>query len=223
MSISFTSGLLRGLVLNLPANFKIKVMPFPLFWTQLRISWEMLFNPVDTLFIPASALPIIYPKKSVVVIHDIAWRYFPESFTWFMRKYLHWSTRFAVRHAKRIIAVSESTKKDVVKFYNADASKVVVIHHGYESPSPLPSPLEGEGGVRGLPNKYILFLSTLQPRKNLEGLIDAFRLLKNEHPELEQKLIVVGKPGWKYDAIIRKIEENKDLILYLNHVSMKTG
>ena len=65
---------------KLPKNFKVKVMPFPVFWTQLRLSWEMLFNPVDALFIPASALPLIHPKHSVVTIHDVAWKYFPESF-----------------------------------------------------------------------------------------------------------------------------------------------
>lgn len=220
--------------LKLPKNFKIKVMPFPVFWTQVRISIEMFLNPVDSLMIPASALPIIHPKKSVVTIHDIGWRYFPDSFTWFMRNFLEWSTSFAVKHASKIIAVSESTKRDIVKFYKIDADKIQVIHHGYEL-SPLIPPIMGEGsrgfpknreailgvprgvGV-GFPNKYILFLSTLQPRKNLEGLIDAFRLLKQEHPDLLHKLVVAGKPGWKYDSIIQKIQANQDIVIYLNHL-----
>jgi hypothetical protein len=58
-------------LLELPKNFSVKVMPFPIFWTQLRISWEMLVHPVDVLLIPASALPLIHPKKSVVTIHDL--------------------------------------------------------------------------------------------------------------------------------------------------------
>ena len=74
--------------LNLPENFKVKVIPFPVFWTQLRISWEMLFHPVDVLFIPASALPVIHPKKSVVTIHDVGWLFFREAFTWFNRNFL---------------------------------------------------------------------------------------------------------------------------------------
>jgi len=200
--------------LKLPKNFKVKVMPFPIFWTQIRISIEMLFNPVDVLMIPASALPLIHPKRSIVTIHDVGWRYFPNSFTWFMRNFLEWSTGFAVRNASRVIAVSEATKNDLMKFYKVDPDKVIVVHHGYEN--------SGQGtahrGELSLPEKYILFLSTLQPRKNLEGLIEAFKLLKMEHPELPHKLVVAGRQGWKYDTIIRKIQENKDLVVYLDYV-----
>lgn len=202
--------------LKLPKNFQVKVMPFPIFWTQLRISWEMLFNPVDVLFIPASALPIIHPKKTVVTIHDLAWKYFPQSFTWFMRNFLEWSTGFAVKRAFRIIAVSESTKKDLVKFYNVDEKKVVVIHHGYENEI---SNIKLQIPNFEIQNPYILFLSTIQPRKNLQGLIEAFRELKQQHPEIEHKLVVVGKPGWKFESIMKEIERNRDIVNYLNHVS----
>jgi glycosyltransferase involved in cell wall biosynthesis len=202
-------------LLNLPANFKVKVIPFPVFWTQIRISWEMLIHPVDVLFIPASALPIVHPKKSVVTIHDIGWRYFPDSFTGFMRKFLEWSTKFAVKNASAIIAVSQSTKKDLIKFYKVDSNKIFVVHHGYEPADRLVS-LSAD---RLLPENYVLFLATLQPRKNLEGLIKAFRLLKTENPDIRQKLVVAGKPGWKFEPILRTMEQNKDIVIYLNHVS----
>ncbi len=206
----------------LPKNFEVKVMPFPVFWTQLRISWEMLFRPVDVLFIPASALPLIHPKKSVVTVHDVAWRYFPGSFTWFMKNFLDVSTRFAARHASRIIAVSESTKNDLIKFYEVVDSKVVVVHHGCESVGEdFKSSQNGRVINPPLQQSYVLFLSTLQPRKNLEGLIDAFRLLKQEHPELPHKLVVAGKPGWKYGSVMQKIQDNPDIVIYLNHLEDK--
>ncbi len=202
---------------GLPSNFKVKVMPFPIFWTQLRISWEIFFHPVDVLMIPASALPLLHPKRAVVTIHDIGWRYFPSSFTWFMRNFLEWSTRFAVKHASTIIAVSESTKADLIKFYKVDAKKIVVVHHGYSIGESDVSERRSIGV--SLPEKYILFLSTLQPRKNLAGLIDGFRLLKQEHPELPHQLVVAGKPGWKFESILSKIDENKDIVVYLNYVA----
>lgn len=192
--------------LQLPKNFTVKVMPFPLFWTQLRLSWEMLMSPVDVLFIPASALPLIHPKKSVVTIHDIAWKFYPETFTPFMRWFLEWSTKFAVTKASRIIAVSHATKQDLIGQYNIAKERVVVVHHGYEEASKLISgyankPISEEVNkqVSGYADKqisnsdnhlikksqnqifkqsvspYILFLSTLQPRKNLGRLIDALR------------------------------------------------
>jgi len=202
---------------TLPENFKIKVLQFPVFWTQIRLSIEQMFHPVDVLLIPASALPLIHPKNSVVTIHDVGWRYFPASFTGFMRNFLEWSTGYAVKHARKVIAVSESTKRDILKFYKADEKKVVVVHHGYEDNWQW---IAGSGVLESsLPPKYILFLSTLQPRKNLEGLIDAFRQLKSEHSELPHKLVVVGRAGWKFEGILEKIEKNKDLVVYLDHVA----
>jgi len=208
--------------LELPKNFQVKVMSFPIFWTQIRISWEMLLNPVDVLFIPASALPIIHPKKSIVTIHDIGWQYFPKSFTWFMRIFLEWSTKFAVKRAYKIIAVSESTKRDIIKFYKANPDKIKVAHHGYGEEIRNPkSEIRNKFQLPNLqiPKKYILFLSTLQPRKNLEGLIKAFRLLKDENPDLPHILVVVGKSGWKFKKILEEINGNRDVVTYLNYVS----
>jgi glycosyltransferase involved in cell wall biosynthesis len=203
--------------LSLPKNFQIKVMPFPIFWTQLRISLEMLLHPVDALLIPASALPIIHPKKSVVTIHDLAWKFYPRTFTWFNRNFLEWSTRFAVKSAKKIIAVSEATKKDLVKFYKINPKKIFVVHHGYDITGQESRVKSQE--LKTLPDKFVLFLGTLQPRKNVEGLIDAFLLLKKEYPDLPHKLVIAGKPGWKYREILEKIDAAKDYVIYFNHVT----
>ena len=92
-----------------------------------------------------------------------------------------------------------------------------MVHHGYDAGASDKSENRRIGAP--LPERYVLFLSTLQPRKNLEGLITAFRQLKAEHPELPHKLVVVGKPGWKYQAILRKIEQNRDIVNYLDYVT----
>jgi glycosyltransferase involved in cell wall biosynthesis len=203
---------------QLPKNFTVKVIPFPIFWTQIRISLEMLLHPVDVLFIPASALPLLHPKKSVITIHDTAWVLYPEAFTGFMRRYLHYSTMFAVRSASTVIAVSEATKKDLVTFYKVPESKVMVVPHGYEPAGKEHYELSPEL-AKLLPEKYVLFLSTIQPRKNLPGLISAFSELKAEHPELPHKLVVVGKMGWRFEESLRAIEAHKDLVVYLDHVA----
>ncbi len=203
--------------LNLPKNFRVKIIPFPFFWTQLRLSFEMLLHPVDVLLVPASALPLIHPKRSIVTIHDLGWRYFPESFTWFMRNFLQWSTGFAAKQANKIVAISESTKNDLIRFYKIKPEKVEVVHLGYEVNRQQTADSKQIGIV--LPEKYVLFLSTLQPRKNLEGLIEAFKQLKKENPELPHKLVVVGKSGWKFESILKKIEYNKSIVNYLNYVS----
>ena len=201
--------------LELPKNFKVKVMPFPIFWTQLRLSWEMVIDPVDSLLIPASAMPVIHPHNSVAVIHDLAWKYFPQSFTKPQLYFLYFFTWFASHFSRKLIAVSQATKNDLVKYYHLPPEKIVVVHHGFEASNPLP----GQGADLRLPDKYVLFLSTLQPRKNLDGLIKAFNQLKSQHPNLPHKLVVVGKPGWKYGLILKLIEQYKEQVVYLNHIS----
>lgn len=202
--------------LKLPKNFKLKVLPFPIFWTQLRLSWEMLFHSPDVLFVPASTLPLIHPR-SVYTEHDVAWIYYPEVFTWYMRQFHRVFSWLARNGATKIISISNSTKKDLVKHYGVNPDKIIVVQHGYTETNHHEYKLE-QALEQRLPEKYILFLSTLQPRKNLEFLIDAFRELKNENPDLPHKLVVVGKPGWKFEGILEKIEANKDIVVYLGHV-----
>lgn len=207
--------------LDLPKNFNLRIIPFPKFWTQLRLSWEMLLHPPDVLFVPASTLPLIHPK-SVYTEHDVAWIYYPEIFTWYMRQFHRVFSWLARNGATKIISISESTKKDLVRYYKVAPDKVVVVPHGYTVTSNVPQEQAHEltpAIAAKLPERYILFLSTLQPRKNLELLIDAFRELKTEHPELPHKLVVVGKPGWKFQEILIKISENTDIVTYLGHIA----
>lgn len=193
---------------DLPKNFTIKIIPFPKFWTQLRISWEMIRHPVDILFIAASALPLWHPKKSVVTVHDVAWKLYPQAFPRSMRNYLEWSTGFAVRNAKKVLAVSEATKKDLTKFYGAKPEKVTVIHLGldknfrsmsYEEVQPV---LDKYGLVY---QKYVLFLGTIQPRKNIIRLVEAFQKLRKQN-HIEEKLAIFGVRGWLWEPILKTIK-----------------
>ncbi|QQS22592.1 glycosyltransferase family 4 protein [bacterium] len=202
--------------LSLPANFKVKVMPFPVFWTQLRLSWEMIWYPPDVLFVPASTLPFVHPK-SVYTEHDVAWIYYPEIFTFYMRWFHRIFSWLARTFSTKIISISENTKQDLIKHYRVNPQKISVVPHGYEETGRDFNNLSPQVADK-LPEKYILFLSTIQPRKNLIGLIDAFKELKSERPELPHKLVVVGKPGWKYEQSLEAMEANKDIVVYLGRV-----
>jgi glycosyltransferase involved in cell wall biosynthesis len=202
--------------LTLPKNFAVKVIPFPIFWTQLRLSWEMLWHPPDVLFVPASTLPLIHPK-SVYTEHDVAWIYYPEVFTFYMRWFHRIFSWLARTSAKKIIAISRATKQDLVNHYKVAPQKIAVVAHGYEAANHQSNELSSEVAKK-LPEKYILFLSTIQPRKNLVGLIEAFAELKQEHPELPHKLVVVGKAGWKYEASFQAMKAYQDIVVYLGRV-----
>jgi glycosyltransferase involved in cell wall biosynthesis len=196
---------------KLPSNFSYKVMPFPIFWTQLRISWEMIWNRPDALFIMASALPLIHPKNSIITIHDLAWEFYPETFGRFMLRYLQFSTWHSCTFSKSVIAVSEQTRKDILKKYKLNPDKVKTIHHGFDIATEIS--YQNQESLK-LPEKFILYLGTLQPRKNIIGLIDAFIAIKDQIPH---KLVLVGGKGWLYDQIMTKIQNHPEVI-YLGYV-----
>jgi glycosyltransferase involved in cell wall biosynthesis len=208
--------------LKLPKNFTIKILgygpiPFPYLWTQIRLSFEMLFFAPDVLFIPAASLPLIHPKKSVITVHDVAWRLYPETFKILKRWYLEYTAWFACRFANTIIAVSSATKDDLVKFYKVDEDKIEIVYHGY-TPGQSNESNQGSEIIQKLPDKYIVYLGTIQPRKNVIGLIDAFTQLKLDHPELPHKLVIAGGMGWKTEQTLEKIKSNSDVI-YLGHIA----
>ncbi len=206
---------------ELPENFSYKVMPFPKFWTQLRISWEMIWHPVDVLFIPASALPLIHPRKSVVTVHDIAFEIFEGIYTGYMNYYQKFVARFAVRFAKKVVTVSENSKQDLIKIYLTDPQKITVTHLGIDTKF-KPMSYEEVQPVLDKYNlvyqKYILFVGTLQPRKNIVRLVDAYQKIRKEN-HAEEKLVIAGQRGWLWEPILKKIKmAAMDGAQYLDYV-----
>jgi glycosyltransferase involved in cell wall biosynthesis len=105
-----------------------------------------------------------------------------------------------------------------MRVWRVGEKRIRVVHHGYTSQSATDLNRESSN-LHQLPEKFVLFLSTLQPRKNLSGLIAAFREFKKAHPEDEHKLVVAGRVGWRAESILEEIERNKDIVVYLNHVT----
>ena len=116
------------------ANFSNRSIPLPRFWTQVRLALEMMTNPPDLLFIPAHTLPVIRPKKlkTVVTIHDLGVEYLKEYHQFPHKLYLGKSTIYASKHADGLIAVSESTKKDLISKLGTKPEKIRVIYEGFD-------------------------------------------------------------------------------------------
>ncbi len=133
--------------------------------------------------------------------------------------YLDWSTRYALRHAKRIIAVSEFTKQELIRVYKADESKISVVYNGYNQD--YCQKLESEKIARVLDNyglgfPYILYVGRLEKKKNIKLLIESFALLKEKYPEIREKLLLIGLAGYGYDELKYVIEEynlNREVII----------
>ncbi len=156
--------------------------PFPM-WTQIRLAAEMALNKPDVLFIPVHVLPLIHPKNSVVTIHGLEYEYCPKTYPYNHLKYLRWSTKYTLKHARKIIAVSENTKKDLIELYKGNPDKIEVVYHGFKHVRPLGSNINMD--------PYILFIGRIEIRKNIHGLIKAFELLKKRY-KVPHKLVLAG-------------------------------
>lgn len=182
----------------LPDNFEYKFMHSPLAWTQFRLSLEMIRVMPSVLFIPVHVLPIIHPFNSVVTLHGLEYEQYPQMYPNKVMKYLRWSTKFAVKRAKTIIAVSEKTKKDLIDKYGVSPEKIEVIYHGVDYPKKI---------TKERTYKYILYVGRLEIKKNIFTLIEAFEILKRNH-KIPHKLVLVGPEGFGFDQISRKINSS---------------
>jgi glycosyltransferase involved in cell wall biosynthesis len=185
-------------------------IPFPRLWTHLRLSAEMLFRPPDVLFVPSHVLPLIHPRRSVVTVHDLGHRYYPETHTAAQRRYLEWSTRHHVRTAAHMLADSSSTKDDLVRIYGADPARITVAHLGVDSgfcPVRDGDAVEAVKRKYGIEGHYLLYVGTLQPRKNLVRLIEAFAHMGETGKTRALKLVLAGKKGWLYEEILSRAQE----------------
>ena len=197
--------------LDLPqrANTEQRPIPFPRLWTHVRLSAELLAHPVDVLFVPAHVVPPIHPAATFVTIHDLGYLYEPQAHTDSSRRYLDWSTRWSVRAARRVIAISEATKSDLIEHYHVPPERIAVVYHGIDEQL---GPAEHDAVIRvreliGVPGRFILFVGTLQPRKNLVRLVEAFGTVADEDPEIS--LVLAGGRGWKMDEIDQAIDASR--------------
>ncbi len=190
---------------DLPFNVKKRIIPAKRFWTMFRLSFELIRHPVDLLFVPSHTLPPVLPAKSVITIHDVAFRHFKKCYSRFQYWLLELSTRRAVKKGWRIIVPSEATKKDLIEFYSCDPDKVVVIPHGApDYPKILQfSGMEKEKLLKQFKlyqdDLFIFYVGRLEAKKNLSRLIEGFARFLKEFPDW--KLVMAGKRGVGFEEI----------------------
>ncbi len=182
--------------------------------------WPKLEQVVDECDVYQMSETCFQPSKKplIATIHDLTIEKFPElhlSESIFFTKRRH---RKLADSDTKIIAVSEQTKADYVDYYGVDPERVKVIYHGVNKRY-RPTDSAAVEGKYGLEKPYILFVGTLEPRKNLVRLVEAFWQLK-EQERIPHQLVMVGKNGWGMDELDRKIRERglEDQIVRLGYV-----
>lgn len=165
----------------------------------------------DVFFTPSHYIPPISPMPRICSIMDLGYLEFSGQF----KKYDFWQlklwTAWSIIVSKYIIAISETTKRDIVRHYPFTSKKVMVTPLGYDKEKfnqRVPDGVKQEVAVKyDIRGDYVLFLSTLKPSKNIEGLLDAWYFVKKQFPHAE--LVIAGKKGWLFDSIFEKVRHLK--------------
>jgi len=207
-------------------NYLLRKGSFPFFWTQLKLPELLKRDMPNVLWMPLHNMPIRRPKgiKTVITIHDLAFKLFPELFPPKDLFLLNKLTAYSVKSADRIIAVSHSTARDLTEIYGVPSYKIRVIHHGYNAKLfHLPS-AEEKARVVAIKNKYkiapkvkyLIYVGAIQPRKNLGVLVNAFERLKTLHSFRDWKLVLAGSDAWLFEDLKKQINSSvwkKDIIM----------
>lgn len=198
-------------------NATVRMLPFaafkrslPFVYSHMVVSSVFEKERLDLLHGPANVIPLFYKRPAVVTVHDLAIYYHPEWFPRGLPCSRTFSTRVVVPHslsaARRIIAVSASTKRDLVQLFRKQPGKIDVIHEGAEvAPPPTDAGrILSEHGLAA--GKYVLSLSTIEPRKNLPGLVRGFFAAASAGrvPE-DVDLVIAGAKGWMWEESLRAI------------------
>ncbi len=223
----------KALVENLPAEDKIialsKERPLPdlplsgdkltyeifgpkRMWVLTGLTKRLLFNKpkIDVFFSPSHYTPLLSRVPSVIYLMDLSYeRFGTEYFTTYDINQLKRWTPLSIRRSKHVLTISEFSKSEIVSLYHTSPDKITVVYPGfdrltYHSKIPKTKQLQVRKKY-GIVGKYFLYVGTLQPRKNLGKLIEAFSKLKNK----QVKLVIGGKKGWLYDQIFEQVKDLK--------------
>ncbi len=215
----YTDTALTGELKELPKSWKETLLGWwpGKFWTQGRLSLEMLLRAPDLLFIPSHVIPVVHPNRVILTCHDVGFERRPELYPSAERAYHRWSMRYGVRAATHIIAVSEFTKRELMDVYGLPSEKITVIHHGFYGGTaqkisnfqfPISNKIPNPNPPAGGPNSpYFLYVGRIEAKKNLDVIIDAFSLLKKERriPEA-MRLLLVGRSGYQHELVLCRAE-----------------
>jgi hypothetical protein len=124
----YTRGRVEQACFGEGSNFEIRPMPFLRSWTHTRLSWEMATRPPDILWVPAHVLPIIHPSRSIVTVHDLGQIFFPQAYPPATRWYHNVTAQWNARAASHILADSQATKNDLLKFLQIANTKISVVY-----------------------------------------------------------------------------------------------
>jgi glycosyltransferase involved in cell wall biosynthesis len=154
----------------------VMVLPFRRLWSQVRLPIALASRRPDLLFVPAHVIPLAWPGKALTVVHDLAFERYPHAYSQTERAYLRLTTRWAVMRCPVLIAISESTKADLVAAYGVRPDRIRVVPLGASPPAVAPAPVSRLAEL-GLNGHFVLQVGRIETRKNQVAALAAVERL----------------------------------------------
>jgi len=192
-----------GVEIERPAAPRV---PLGVVWQQLVLPWRLRRGDVDLLWSPLMTLPLACPVPGVVTVHDLTVLLMPEAHRAKVRASLLPFLAASLRRARRVVAVSRATAGDLAAQFPGVAAKLRVVYNGVDDEF-RPGTAEEIAATRealGAPHGYLLYAGTLEPRKNVGALLDAWESLAADDPHFPP-LVLAGPYGWGSRGLARRI------------------
>lgn len=221
-SVSFEVYLKEKPLSDLPPTspwWKYTVFGPSKMWTQFALPFRLaLFRSPQIFFSPSHYAPRFLREPSVISVMDLSFLHFPELFKKKDLYQLQNWTSYSIRKASKIFTISEFSKEEIIKYYHVDPDSIIVTYPGFDTS--LYQIKDISKNVKeniykkfGIENNFILYVGTIQPRKNIVKLLDAFENILNSKKFDNFQLLLVGKKGWMFEGILTHkkhlIEEKK--------------
>ncbi|ADK13605.1 glycosyltransferase family 1 protein [Clostridium ljungdahlii] len=176
------------------------------FYEQFKLP-KLIYKkyPDAIIHYPDTMAPIFAKNKVIITVHDLAFKSLKDAFTWKTTLWKNFITDLSIKKAHKIIAITEFAKNEILKYYPMVNDKISVVYNGFNNFSKEPIDVSNiNQKILDLKNgKYILTVSTISPRKNIDGLIKAFGLIKDKI--CDYKLVIAGKNGWLYENVYKVV------------------
>ena len=176
----------------------------------LTLSAELLPHRLDLLHSPDFIPPLRGARRHVITIYDLNFLHYPQFLTRASRRYYNGQIRRAVRQADHIMTISESSRRDIIEMLDVPPERITTQHPGVDASfRPLSAEILHEQRRQlDLPETFLLFVGTFEPRKNIAGLLEAWRRLRAQLPDAPP-IVLAGRRGWLFDETMQRISDMK--------------
>lgn len=191
---------------DLGVELETQWAPLGFLWQQLRVPRRLQREDVDVFWSPLMTLPWSLPVPGVVTVHDLTVLSHPRMHTAKVRLTILPLLRRTLRQAAAVVAISQATAEDVQRYCPEVKERLEVVYNGVDGLFRPGTPEEIAATRReiGCPGGYLFYAGTLEPRKNVGAILDAWEALRREKPETPP-LVLAGAPGWRNEELMERI------------------